>query len=170
MFVDYVKHIRKAEKQLRVKLTAIQPVFGPSSNFFYELKRPPPPFPTPSLAFKSWDPLACLQVHRFQVVVVPSVVFRPPKKGNWDCNQFQPTPKNTRTTMGLMRTSGDLLLSLVGLCIVSPTTTNDDIGCLLFGCHIADSDMAPGFRVRQGNGGEYLCRLTWIGTEEDLRQ
>jgi len=35
--------------------------------------------------------------------------------------------------------------------------------CLVSGCHVADSDVAPGFIVRRGLG-EGSCWLTWAGT------
>jgi len=42
---------------------------------------------------------------------------------------------------------------LVGLCSVGLKKTNDNISCSSFGCHIAVSDVAPGFIVKEGNGG-----------------
>jgi len=50
-----VKHIGIAEEQLRVKLTAIWPVWVWVVNFFKSSRTPPSP--TPGLAFKSRDPL-----------------------------------------------------------------------------------------------------------------
>jgi hypothetical protein len=36
---------------------------------------------------------------------------------------------------------------------VGPMTTNDDVRRSLFGCHVADSDVAPEFISRRGNRG-----------------
>jgi len=44
-------------------------------------------------------------------------------------------------------------------CCVGPMTTNDDVGHSSFGCHIADSDVAPGLCLIISTGGRGCVNL-----------